>query len=79
MKLPRDLHGRALVKILCRDWDYRVVHQEGSHLILQTGAPSHQRIPIPDHAPLRIGTLAAILRVDAQHKGVDRDTILRGA
>jgi len=41
MKLPRDLAGRALVKILCRDWAYRVVHQEGSHIILDTEEPSH--------------------------------------
>ena len=36
MKLPRDLAGRALVKVLCRDWGYRVVHQQGSHIILDT-------------------------------------------
>ena len=57
MKLPRDLTGRALVKVLCRDWNYRVVHQEGSHIILQTDIPTHQRIPVPDHSPLRVGTL----------------------
>jgi hypothetical protein len=28
--------------VLCRDWDYRQVHQEGSHIILQTGTPGHQ-------------------------------------
>jgi len=29
MKLPRDLKGSDLAKTLCRDWGYRVVHQEG--------------------------------------------------
>jgi hypothetical protein len=43
MKLPRDLKGSDLAKALCRDWGYRIVHQEGSHLILQTEIPS-QRI-----------------------------------
>jgi predicted RNA binding protein YcfA (HicA-like mRNA interferase family) len=43
MKLPRDLAGRALVKTLCRDWGYRIVHQEGSHIILDTEEPFHQR------------------------------------
>ena len=62
MKLPRDLDGRALVKALCRDWGYQVVNQEGSHIILQTDIPSRQRIPVPDHQPLRIGTLSSILR-----------------
>jgi predicted RNA binding protein YcfA (HicA-like mRNA interferase family) len=76
MKLPRDLAGRTLVHALCKDWDYRVVHQAGSHIILQTGTPTHQRIPVPDHAPLRIGTLNAILRLVAEHKQVTREDIL---
>ena len=76
MKLPRDLAGRALVKVLCRDWGYRVVHQEGSHIILDTEEPSRQ-IPIPDHNPIRIGTLNTILRLVSRHKGVERDEILR--
>jgi len=33
MKLPRDLKGSHLAKALCHDWGYRIVHQEGSHLI----------------------------------------------
>jgi predicted RNA binding protein YcfA (HicA-like mRNA interferase family) len=69
MKLPRDLKGSDLAKALCRDWGYRVVHQEGSHLILQTEIPSHQRIPIPDHNPVRLGTLNSVLRLVARHKG----------
>ena len=77
MKLPRDLAGRSLVKALCRDWDYRVVNQEGSHIILQTASPTHQRIPVPDHDPLRIGTLNSILRLVAAHKSVEREEILR--
>ena len=77
MKLPRDLDGRKLVKALCRDWDYRLVNQAGSHIILQTEIPSHQRIPVPDHSPIRIATLNNILRLVADHKGVDRENILR--
>ena len=77
MKLPRDLAGRILVKALCRDWGYRVVNQEGSHIILQTEIPTHQRIPVPDHDPVRIGTLNSILRLVASHKGVEREEILR--
>jgi predicted RNA binding protein YcfA (HicA-like mRNA interferase family) len=57
MKIPRDLSGRAVVKALCKHWDYRQVRQEGSHIILQTDKPSPQRIPVPDHSALRIGTL----------------------
>lgn len=76
MKLPRDLSGRELVVALCRDWDYRVVHQEGSHIILQTETPCHQRISIPNHKPLRIGTLNGLLRAIATFKGVERQALL---
>lgn len=76
MTIPRDLSGREIVRVLCKHWDYRQVHQEGSHVILQTDKPSHQRIPIPDHNPVRIGTLNGILRLVAAHKGVDKQDVL---
>jgi predicted RNA binding protein YcfA (HicA-like mRNA interferase family) len=52
------------------------VHQAGSHIILETEIPGHQRIPVPDHVFLRIGTLNAILRLVATHKGVSKEDIL---
>ena len=76
MKVPRDLSGTQLVKVLCRDWQYRTVHQEGSHIILQTETPGHQRLSVPNHNPLRIGTLNTILRAVPTHKGVDRQALL---
>ena len=77
MKLPRDLSGSELVKILCRSWGYRLVHQEGSHIILETDEPAHQRLAVPGHRSLRLGTLNAILRAVSTHKGVDRDAVLQ--
>jgi predicted RNA binding protein YcfA (HicA-like mRNA interferase family) len=76
MKLPRSLGGKDLADLLCRDWDYRPSHLEGSHIVLETEQPSHQRIAIPAHKTLRVGTLSAILRSVARHKGVDRTKIL---
>jgi predicted RNA binding protein YcfA (HicA-like mRNA interferase family) len=78
MKLPRDLAGESLIRHLVGKWGYRRVHQEGSHVTLQTDLPSRQRIVVPDHAALRIGTLAAILTAVARHKQVSRDELLRG-
>jgi predicted RNA binding protein YcfA (HicA-like mRNA interferase family) len=51
MKLPRDLSGEELVKHLCRRWEYRQVHQVGSHVILETSQPGPQRIAVPEHHP----------------------------
>lgn len=76
MKLPRDLLGRELAQALCARWGYVKVHQVGSHIILQTESPKHHRLSVPDHKPLRIGTLNAILREVAAAKGVSREEIL---
>lgn len=76
MRLPRDLYGRDLARVLCARWAYTKVNQVGSHIILQTDTPRHHRVSIPDHKPLRIGTLNAILREVALAKGVSREEIL---
>ena len=76
MRIPRDLSGADLADALCRQWQYTVVHQVGSHIILETEEPAHQRIAIPDHHTLRLGTLVSILRAVARHKHVTRDAII---
>lgn len=76
MKLPRDLSGADLVKVLCQDFGYRKINQEGSHIILQTNAPRSHRLSVPDHSPLRTGTLSAILRSVASAKGIDKTDVL---
>jgi predicted RNA binding protein YcfA (HicA-like mRNA interferase family) len=77
MKIPRDLSGPRLVQVLCRNWAYRVVHQEGSHIVLETSEPAKQRLSVPAHRILRAGTLNAILRAVAKHKGVERQEIIK--
>lgn len=76
MKLPRDVSGTALAQVLCKHFGYVAVHQTGSHVVLDTEEPSHQRVSIPAHPTLRVGTLNAILRSVSRHKGIERETIL---
>jgi len=45
-------------------------------MALETETPGQQRISIPDHKVLNVGTLGNILRTVAAHKGVSRDAIL---
>ncbi|HXB61952.1 MAG TPA: hypothetical protein VNU94_03765 [Acidobacteriaceae bacterium] len=45
-------------------------------LILETNHPLHQRIAIPAHKTLRIGTLSSILRAVADAKQTTRQAIL---
>ncbi len=77
MKIPRDLSGADLISIPSRNFGYRRLHQKGSHVILETDSPRHHRIAIPDHNPLRIGTLNSILRAVASAQGIDKKDIAR--
>jgi predicted RNA binding protein YcfA (HicA-like mRNA interferase family) len=74
MKLPRDMDAAQLIKALQRV-GYRVVRQSGSHIRLQCDEPAHS-VTIPNHSPLRIGTLAAILGDVASKSGVTREVLL---
>lgn len=76
MRLPRDLSGRSLAATLISPWGYRQVHQSGSHIVLETEDSGHQRVVVPDHRALRIGTLNGLLRSVSAHKGVTRQEIL---
>jgi predicted RNA binding protein YcfA (HicA-like mRNA interferase family) len=75
MKLPRDLSGDALVKALGK-LGYVVDHQTGSHIRLTTQENGEHHITIPDHSPIKIGTLSAILRDVEHHFGLTRDQCL---
>lgn len=77
MKIPRNLSGRELVKVLCKSWGYQQVHQTGSHIILDTEEPSPHRLAVPEHKSLRLGTLNAILRSVAAHKGTIKEEIIK--
>ncbi len=77
MRLPRDLSGERLVSHLCSRWSYRRAGQAGSHVALETNEPSRQRLVVPAHKHLRVGTLNAILRRVATHKDVSRSDVLR--
>jgi predicted RNA binding protein YcfA (HicA-like mRNA interferase family) len=76
MKLPRDLSGGDLIKALCKHYGYRSINQEGSHVVLTTETPQHHRISVPNHNPLRLGTLNAILNAVARAQGVSKADIL---
>jgi len=76
MKIPRDLGGQELIKTLCRDWGYIRVHQVGSHVVLETNEPGHQRVVVPAHRVLKVGTLNGILRAVADHKLITRESII---
>jgi predicted RNA binding protein YcfA (HicA-like mRNA interferase family) len=76
MKIPRDLSGQELVKRL-KKLGYVPIRQIGSHIRLTTELKGEHHITIPNHAPLKIGTLSAILSDIAEHFGQTKDEIVK--
>lgn len=75
MKLPRDLSGAELIRSLGK-LGYRVTRQSGSHVRLTTDTPSQHHVTIPNHDPLKVGTLAAILADVAAHSRLSREQVV---
>ena len=79
MKLPRDLSGKELAKLLAR-LGYVIIRQKGSHIRLvraATGNRPEHHITIPNHDELKIGMLAGILDDVAAAQGITRDELIR--
>jgi predicted RNA binding protein YcfA (HicA-like mRNA interferase family) len=76
MKLPRDVSGADLAKRLGR-LGYEVTRQTGSHLRLTTRERGQHHVTIPNHDPLRVGTLAGILGDVAARFEISRDELIQ--
>ncbi|HEX3129791.1 MAG TPA: type II toxin-antitoxin system HicA family toxin [Thermoanaerobaculia bacterium] len=73
-RLPRDLSGQELAQALGA-LGYQLTRQTGSHLRLTTERAGQHHVTVPNHSPLRIGTLSSILQDVAQHFGLTRDEV----
>jgi predicted RNA binding protein YcfA (HicA-like mRNA interferase family) len=76
MKLPRDLSGKQLIKIL-GILGYEVTRQTGSHIRLTTNRNGTHSITIPAHNPIRIGTLTSILKDIANHHSFTYEELIK--
>jgi predicted RNA binding protein YcfA (HicA-like mRNA interferase family) len=76
MKLPRDISGTDLIKML-RVFGYENSRQNGSHIRLTTEENGQHHITVPAHNPLKIGTLSAILGDVASHFDITKEEVLK--
>lgn len=76
MKLPRDVSGTELARALCV-LDYAITRQKGSHLRVTTQRDGEHHETIPEHWPIKLGTLRGILKSIAHHHGLTMDKLLR--
>jgi predicted RNA binding protein YcfA (HicA-like mRNA interferase family) len=75
MRIPRDVGGTDLAQLLKR-YGYAVTRQTGSHMRLTTQQGGEHHITIPQHKPLRIGTLNSILKDVADRLKMERDDLV---
>ncbi|GMU32838.1 MAG: type II toxin-antitoxin system HicA family toxin [Planctomycetia bacterium] len=75
MKLPRNVSGNALVAALVR-FGYRQVRQRGSHVHLVTDRYGEHHVVVPEHRPIKPGTLAQVLKQVAEHHSMTRDELV---
>ncbi len=76
MKIPRDVSGWELVKAL-GIFGYEPVSQNGSHIKVTTTENGQHHITIPNHNPVKIGTLSGILSGVASHFDLTKDEVVR--
>lgn len=74
MRLPRDISGRELIKLV-RTFGYVPTRQKGSHIRLTTTMNGEHHITIPEHDSLRVGTLRSIIGEIASHLGSSVDVL----
>ena len=75
MRLPRDVSGTELAKALSA-FGYSIIRQTGSHMRLVSSRNGEHHVTIPQHDPLRVGTLASFLDAVAGHLGLARDEVV---
>ena len=75
MRLPRDLSGHELIRLL-RRFGYERTRQLGSHIRLQSRLRRYEHhVTVPDHKTLRLGTLSAILSDVADYLNIERSRL----
>jgi len=76
MKTPRDLSATDLIKI--KKFGYEITRQKGSHIRLTVivGTVTHH-VTIPNHNPLKLGTLLSIVNDVSEFLKIPKSEILK--
>jgi len=76
MKIPRDVDASEVIRAL-RVLGYGTVRQEGSHIRLTTSLGGVHHLTIPNHRPLKTGTLlGGVLKPVAAHHKLTLEQLL---
>jgi len=75
MRIPRDLDAPRLIRAL-RLLGYEVDRQKGSHIRITTQVDGENHEVVPNHRPIKMGTLTGILKHVAAHHGLSVEELL---
>jgi predicted RNA binding protein YcfA (HicA-like mRNA interferase family) len=75
MRLPRDIDATGLIKLL-QKFGYQISRQKGSHIRLSTSINGTHHITIPNHNPIKLGTLSSIITDVALHLGKSKEELV---
>jgi len=75
VKTPRDVCGPDLAKAL-RVLGYEKVRQDGSHIRLTTNVDGQFHVTVPNHDPIKVGTLRSIIKLVAEHHSITPEDLL---
>ena len=75
-KIPRDVSAKKLIKVLSK-YGYEVTRQVGSHIrIYITTKNGIEGVTVPNHDPIKLGTLMSIINEVASQLNIDREDII---
>jgi predicted RNA binding protein YcfA (HicA-like mRNA interferase family) len=76
MKIPRDVSGEQLVKVL-KKFGYEKIRQSGSHIrLVRKTTEKKYNLTVPNHNPIKTGTLNKILSDLAEQLKMSKEELL---
>lgn len=75
MRVPKDINGREVLKLLERHYGYYKTRQSGSHIRATTLKNGQHHVSIPDHSPVKENTLKGIIKDVASHFDTTPDDV----
>ena len=76
--MPRDVSGTELVNLLRRKYGYYLIRQRGSHMRLASTYMGYEHhVLVPQHNPIRVGTLDDILGNVAEYLEIEQADLMQ--
>ena len=73
--MSRDISGKEVIKRL-KVFGYEVVRQTGSHIMVTSTLRGEHHLAIPNHNPLKVGTLNGIVSRVAEHFELSKEQVM---